>query len=102
MTERDFYAKCWDILVKPVGAQDRDWDKAVFVNSLMRGTQEYRFGGSLGFGGKFYKDTWRVYVSCYPEDRTPERDQVVKEVNKLLEDLLLEARVGAGAPHSRL
>jgi hypothetical protein len=35
--------------------------------------REYRFCGSLGFGGKFHceRDIWRV--SCYPEDSTLER-----------------------------
>lgn len=44
---------------------------------------EYRFQGSLGFGGKVYLDD-PPRVSCYPEDETPARNKQIKSVNDLL------------------
>jgi hypothetical protein len=42
--------------------------------------------GALGFGGKIYADQngreWRV--SYYPENRTPERDEMVLHANRAL------------------
>lgn len=46
---------------------------------------EYRFQGSLGFGGKLVYDRSRGFtVTCYPEDETPERKELLKKVNTLL------------------
>jgi hypothetical protein len=50
---------------------------------------EYRFQGSLGFGGKLYVedhgDRWRV--SCYREDETSERREAIRKANKRLREL---------------
>lgn len=47
---------------------------SVFVRYMTEGDeQEWRFCGCLGQGGKFYLSGSGVYISCYPEDRTPER-----------------------------
>ena len=56
-------------------------------------SREFRFGGHLGFGGKFYADgrTWRV--GCYPEDATPARNAMVERANERLADL--HARLSA-------
>lgn len=51
------------------------------------GTREYRFSGSLGFGGKFYVSGGRAYVSCYPEDQTPERLETIKRCNTAINAL---------------
>ena len=51
---------------------------------------EWRFSGTLGFGGKFYFDGVEARISCYPEDRTEKRDQVVAKVNELLQGLMVE------------
>lgn len=47
---------------------------------------EFRFMGTLGFGGKVWsgRGTRPPYVTCYPEDRTPERDQTISVVNQKL------------------
>lgn len=48
-----------------------------------RKTGEYRFQGSLGFGGKFYwGDSWRV--SAYTEDMTNDLRSLIERVNKEL------------------
>jgi len=46
---------------------------------------EYRFHGSLGFGGKLYRSDDKVRVDCYNEDLTPKRAAVIARVNALLE-----------------
>lgn len=45
---------------------------------------EYRFGGSLGFGGKLWMKPGELRVSCYKEDRTSERDATIARANILL------------------
>lgn len=47
---------------------------------------EWRFCGDLGFGGKIYTSEHAApRVSCYPEDRTPERDAAIQRANTALE-----------------
>lgn len=72
--------KVWDILVRvcdaPIGYR---WD---FVRSITEcGVKEYRFQGNLEFGGKFYVDRIGNWVSCYPEDETPEREKIIQQAN---------------------
>lgn len=43
---------------------------------------EWRFGGCLGNGGKFYAK--QFHVDCYPEDRTPERIMKMVSANAIL------------------
>lgn len=74
----------WDIL-KDAGAPEGG--RSQFIIAQMTACVEYRFGGLLGFGGKFwnYRDKW--YVTCYPEDDTPERTVLINGVNQKLSDL---------------
>lgn len=74
-------SKIFDIL-KEAGVAEGD--RADFIITQMRGCVEYRFGGKLGYGGKFwnYHDSW--YVNYYQEDKTRDRDSIVKTVNKKL------------------
>lgn len=75
----------WDavygILVTHAGA--REDERTSFVAYFIRDTEgglgsEYRFRGSLGFGGKCYMTPLgHARVSCYSEDRTPERDATI-------------------------
>ncbi len=56
---------------------------------------EFRFQGSLGFGGKFWRSSrlgpeggWeRFYINCYREYETPRAKKIIKKVNKLLEGI---------------
>lgn len=55
--------------------------------------REYRFCGSLGFGGKFrnngnHNDT--PHVDCYPEHETPERLAMIELANARLSALFSE------------
>lgn len=70
------------------GGFDAHWPQCV----------EYRFCGSLGFGGKIWAEGsprvgWTFRVSCYPEDRTPDRDRWIAKAN---ERLAVIAAAGSG------
>lgn len=90
MSPEEIFSKAWDILVEHAGAVDGDWQRDSFVLSYtteIPQTTEWRFQGLLGFGGKFWRNGGHYYVTCYPEDRTAEREAIVKKVNALLRDL---------------
>ncbi len=59
---------------------------------------EWRFGGDLGHGGKFFCHTREMRVYYYPEDRTPERDAFVASANAALAPLLAEYLECLAAP----
>lgn len=88
MTPAEFYGKCWNILVEHAGANPKPIAKKDFVLSMLGSCHEYRFCGSLGFGGKFYRFSPDFYVQCYPEDVTPERQKAIDKVNHLLKALV--------------
>lgn len=87
--------KVYDILVNDAGANDtpKMLERESFIFHVAvnpHPTTEYRFGGNLGWGGKFrnngnYNNT--PYVDYYKEDTTPERDAIVSNVNSLLKML---------------
>lgn len=93
----------YDILVEHAGLADHDYEREAFVHSqthdhpVLGHTTEYRFIGSLGFGGKFWRTPGRAYdgawstevwrVDFYPEDSTPERLNVKEATNAALSKL---------------
>lgn len=77
----------WRILVAECGASPNPDDELSFVmeytaDSAYSPSSEWRFGGCLGFGGKFRYPGLRV--DCYPEDETPERNAAVLAANARL------------------
>jgi hypothetical protein len=94
---RELYERCWDILVEYVGASKGPRERAAFVMACLdtgpRKLTEFRFCGSLGFGGKFYRSNGKLYVTCYPEDATLSRKRALTKVNQLLEDITPEGGV---------
>lgn len=50
-------------------------------------SREYRFIGHLGFGGKFWHNNNKFYVSCYREDETDERVRAIEKANKALAEI---------------
>ena len=74
------------------GMDGIDMEKQLFIfHATREGITEYRCVPKLGFGGKFYNDdnnAWRV--GYYSEDTTPEKDALVKKINKFLEELRKE------------
>ncbi len=86
----------WAILVEEVGARASDMERECFVRYLLKDGDEYRFIGSLGFGGKFRNNGNNgnvPYVDCYPEDRNERRDAAIASANARLRALF----VGGGA-----
>ena len=84
--------RVYDVLVDLCGAVDDlgnrtqwacFWDKR-------HDLREYRFIGSLGFGGKFWVNSGRWYVTCYREDETIERLAIIEAANARLAALLEE------------
>ena len=63
-------SKCdeiWAILVRYCGASEdglNEFRRTVLLNKSDR--LEYRFQGSLGFGGKLWINPYEVRVTCYP------------------------------------
>lgn len=82
--KKDLYNSIYDILVAEAGASERGREH--FIRSFMDDApREYRFQGALGFGGKFWRQPFRI--SCYAEDETPERIAMIDRVNGMLKDL---------------
>lgn len=79
----------WDVLVETCGARPRQWDEFTYHFPQCR---EFRFQGALGFGGKVWADSRRVYVTCYSEDTTDERTDMIGAANSAL------LRISAGSP----
>ena len=74
----------YDLLVREAEARENHRD--AFVHYVCESDHaEWRFGGKLGGGGKFWSSDERYYVSCYREDETPERAAIVQRVNATLE-----------------
>lgn len=109
---RDFDG-IYDVLVEECGApegQDRrmsfDWCFSTCICADLGATGigqrhtrcpahdpiEHRFGGLLGFGGKLHWAHGRLYVSCYQEDRTPERAAMIERANARLATFVKEIR----------
>ena len=70
------------VLVEECGAPVISFDDFVSVFTGTSPTQEWRFCGDLGFGGKFRHPEMRV--NCYPEDETPVRLAVIQQANARL------------------
>jgi hypothetical protein len=79
------------VLVEECGA--RESLRAEFLHHWPCG--EFRFQGALGFGGKIhsrggiiYDGVWewskKLFVSCYAEDETPERREMILRANARL------------------
>jgi hypothetical protein len=97
---RAFFEQAWDILVEHAGARRDPIEKESFVRAFMQVEHtaiEWRFGGHLGFGGKFWRNDGRFYISCYPEDRTPKLDAIIIKVNTLLTDLVAKMTNASGS-----
>jgi hypothetical protein len=84
----EVYNKIYDVLVK-YGA--REENRLSFVQDMnVAGPSgiEWRFCGVFGFGGKFRKDSdGSMWVTMYAEDRTEERDKLLSELNKEIQEL---------------
>jgi len=85
MTESQASA-VYDILCASAKAPDgSSRDRFIREFTGDRPANEWRFCGSLGFGGKFRFP--RMTVDCYPEDATAERRAAIEATNAALADL---------------
>lgn len=82
----------YGVLVDYCGAHNALSARRDFIASFPE-CREYRFMGSLGFGGKVWWNRGQLYVNCYPEHMTPEREVTIAATNKRLAALLAEHRV---------
>lgn len=76
----------YQILVEECGAPEHSRLNFVMAQSSDEVT-EWRFCGRLGFGGKFWRNSGRMYVNCYREDENPEILAMIEAANKRLEAL---------------
>lgn len=82
--EAESARRIWAVLVEECGADDDERHREDFVRCAVHVTWiEYRFCGSLGFGGKVWNNHG-FYVSCYGEDNTPEREAAIRRANDRL------------------
>ncbi len=88
--EIHFYSRAYDILIEHAELKDKQ-SRESFIRYFVDETgKEWRFQGSLGFGGKFWHNEDRWYIQGYPEDSTRESKATIKKVNKLLAELRAE------------
>ena len=83
---REAYAICVD----ECGARPLDrYDEHAFIDyATSENPLEWRFMGSLGFGGKLYFSRWNgLHVGCYRENETEERISAMERANQRLRDL---------------
>lgn len=79
----DLAEKVYDILVDVCGA--REGERKTFVaQQSTDAIGEWRFCGTLGFGGKLRREENGMYVYCYREDMNAEREAVINEANRRL------------------
>jgi len=80
----------WSVLVEECGATS---DHGFVYHQTHEYVSEWRFMGTLGFGGKFWRSrstrpdgSWGEWwhVNCYQEDETPERLATIKRANDRL------------------
>lgn len=91
MTEAQANA-VYDLLVQHADApaSPDSWMRQDFIHHQTAGsTDEYRFQGMLGFGGKFWNCNGRWYVSAYPETvkGRPELQAAIDATNAALSEL---------------
>lgn len=84
----------YDVLVTDVRAPAGDRDSFALEFTKPEPTNEWRFGGMLGFGGKFRLE--RMAVGCYREDETPERQAAMDRANAKLAALQQSWKLEAG------
>jgi hypothetical protein len=82
-----FWNKVYDILVEECGAHEDERKDFVFHQQEKDFPMEWRFCGMLGFGGKFWRTSIQMYVTCYTEHMTPERELAIGKANERLEKL---------------
>jgi hypothetical protein len=81
----DRFNKVFDLLVSIGGAPESMRQDFLLHHTTGDPTDEYRFQGKLGFGGKYRRKTNRV--DCYSEDENEERLKIIERLNAELAKL---------------
>lgn len=76
----------YTLLVRHAGALESERADFLLYFTPERLTGEWRFRGSLGFGGKVYLERGRARVGYDPRDRTAEREAARQKVNELIRE----------------
>jgi hypothetical protein len=90
--------KAYTILVREAGASERGREDFLFHCGDLEGFRsfrEYRFGGSLGHGGKFRIEEYHkppFFVTAYSEDETKKVKAMIEKTNAALSALFDEHR----------
>jgi hypothetical protein len=89
-----FYDRVYDLLVEIGAPADA---KADFLQYFMadRAISEWRFQGKLGFGGKFWRSARGHEITCYNEDSSKGRDELIARTNRRINELVAELLGGA-------
>lgn len=90
MYDKAFYGKVYDLLVSQ-GQIRADVHKrnhfSLYFTEDEGAVREWRFCGDLGFGGKFWHNNGRHYVSYYIEDKTAKREKLANRLNAAIAEL---------------
>jgi hypothetical protein len=89
--DENIAVKIYDALVSIGGAPKSEKD--AFIQHFQGidipfANMEWRFGGKLGFGGKFRVNGGRVYVDYYTEDETKDRKEDTQRINESIARIL--------------
>lgn len=100
---QELFNKVFDVLVRLAGAPEVT--RADFINTVVGWserdpyeTREFRFIGSLGFGGKFWLTPESFHVSAYPEDINEQnkRQNTITTTNEELKKLFVPPETDHG------
>lgn len=75
----------WEILIQECGAQATpsalDSFRYALATRVAKWPFEYHFQSKLGPGGTLWLLHDSIYVTCYPEEMTPERQAMIDAAN---------------------
>lgn len=96
-TSPGFYEAVYALLAQQGQLRFDPLTRSAFVEyfSGSAGVKEWRFQGDLGFGGKFWFRYQGHDFTCYPEDLTNERIELMKRLNDKIKALEQEYGVVA-------
>lgn len=78
-----WFGAVYNVLVSMAGARESERSQFVALHARFSPPcDEYRFGGELGFGGKYWRETNEV--TCYHEDENAHRLKIIADVNAAL------------------
>ena len=84
--KREFFDRVYDILVQKGGAYEGMREGFLYYHlDESIGYYEWRFGGKLGFGGKYRAE--KNAIDCYREDENKKTLKLIDEINKDLVEL---------------